>query len=85
MSNTTPALPAPDGNVTAALANANAGPDEIAINTGDTTTGGDMSYVGDDFDPVPRIDPRRGAPGVADHVIGLSQVTLNSLTRGPNR
>ena len=80
MSSLTPALPAPDGNVTAALALANAGPDEIAINTGDTTTEGDMSYVDEEFDPFPRHDPRRCVPGVADHVVGLSQVTLNSLT-----
>ena len=80
MSDLTPALPAPGGNATAALALPNAGPDEIAINTGDTTTEGDMSYVDEDFDPFPRHDPRRGTPGVADHVIGLSQVTLNSLT-----
>ena len=41
----TPALPAPGGNATAALALANPGPDEVATNTGDTTTEGDMSYV----------------------------------------
>ena len=80
MSNITPALPAPGGNATAALAVANAGPDEIVINTGETTTEGDMSYVDEEFDPFPRHDPRRCTPGVADHVIGLSQVTLNSLT-----
>ena len=58
----TPALPAPGGNATAALALANPGPDEVAINTGDTTTEGDMSYVDDDFDPFPRNDPRRSTP-----------------------
>ena len=69
MSGLTPALPAPGGNATAALAFANAGPDEIAINTGDTTTEGDMSYVDDEFDPFPRNDPRRCTPGVADHML----------------
>ena len=76
----TPALPAPGGNATAALAVANQGPDEIAINTGDTTTEGDMSYVDDDFDPFPRNDPRRSTPGDADHRVGLSQVNLHSMT-----
>ena len=75
---TPPALPAPGGNATAALALASATqPEEMVIHSGAATTEGDMSYLEDDFDPC-RNDPRRSRPGVLDSNIDISQLnTVN--------
>ena len=75
---TPPALPAPGGNATAALALASATqPEEMVIHSGAATTEGDMSYLEDDFDPC-RNDPRRNMPGVLDSNIDISQLnTIN--------
>ena len=74
-----PALPAPGGNATAALALANTSqPEEVVIHSGAATTEGDMSYLDEDFDPC-RSDPRRNMPGVLDTNIDISQLnTINS-------
>ena len=73
-----PALPAPGGNATAALALANTTqPEEVVIHSGAATTEGDMSYLDEDFDPC-RFDPRRNMPGVLDTNIDISQLnTIN--------
>eukprot|EP00435_Cladocopium_sp_Y103_P002455 s6081_g1.t1 len=75
-----PALPAPGGNALAALADVygNVTPNEIAINTGDTTTEGEMSFVDESFDPYPRNDPRVSMPGVLDYT--LENHLVNSTT-----
>ena len=75
---TPPALPAPGGNATAALALASATqPEEMVIHSGAATRDGDMSYLEDDFDPC-RNDPRRDMPGVLDSRIDISQLnTIN--------
>ena len=75
-----PALPAPGGNATAALALVNTTqPEEVVIHSGAATTEGDMSYQeeDEDFDPC-RYDPRRDMPGVSDANIDISQLnTIN--------
>jgi len=73
-----PALPAPGGNASAALALANATlPEEMVIHSGAATTEGDMSYLEEEFDPC-RQDPRRNMPGVLDSNIDISQLnTIN--------
>ena len=49
-----PALPAPGGNASAALALATTSqPEEVVIHSGAATTEGDMSYLDEDFDPMP--------------------------------
>ena len=75
---TPPALPAPGGNATAALALVTASqPEEVVIHSGAATTEGDMSYQEEDFDPC-RYDPRRDMPGVLDANIDISQLnTIN--------
>ena len=75
---TPPALPAPGGNATAALALANTSqPEEVVIHSGAATTEGDMSYLDEEFDPC-RQDPRRNMPGVLDSNIDISQLnTIN--------
>ena len=75
---TPPALPAPGGNASAALALANATlPEEMVIHSGAATTAGDMSYLEEEFDPC-RQDPRRNMPGVLDSNIDISQLnTIN--------
>ena len=75
---TSPALPAPGGNATAALAIAGATrPEEMVIHSGAATTEGDMSYLDEDFDPC-RTDPRRNMPGVLDANSETSQLnTIN--------
>ena len=75
---TPPALPAPGGNASAALALANATlPEEMVIHSGTATTEGDMSYLEEEFDPC-RQDPRRNMPGVLDSNIDISQLnTIN--------
>ena len=75
---TPPALPAPGGNATAALALVTASqPEEVVIHSGAATTEGDMSYLDEDFDPC-RSDPRRNMPGVLDSNIDISQLnTIN--------
>ena len=75
---TPPALPAPGGNASAALALANATlPEEMVIHSGAATTEGDMSYLEEEFDPC-RQDPRRNMPGVLDSNIDISQLnTIN--------
>ena len=75
---TPPALPAPGGNATAALAVAGTTrPEEMVIHSGAATTEGDMSYLEEDFDPC-RTDPRRNMPGVLDANIDISQLnTIN--------
>ena len=50
------------------------------IHAGDTTTEGDMSFVDEDFDSVPRCHPRRAMPGVLDTTVGLSQLNFTSMT-----
>ena len=65
---TPPALPAPNGNTTAAIVSAGTIPEEVVIHSGGPTTEGDMSYVDDPFDPVPTVDPRINMPGVLDMV-----------------
>jgi len=81
---TPPALPAPGGNATAALADAGVTrPEEMVIHSGAATTEGDMSYLEDDFDPLAqhdpfRNDPRRMTPGVLDSSVEFSQLnTIN--------
>ena len=73
-----PALPAPGGNASAALALATTSqPEEVVIHSGAATTEGDMSYLDEDFDPC-RSDPRRNMPGVLDTNIDISQLnTIN--------
>ena len=74
---TPPALPAPGGNASAALAIANTTqPEEVAIHSGAAATEGDMSYQEEDFDPC-RYDPRRDMPGVLDANIDISQLNIN--------
>eukprot|EP00435_Cladocopium_sp_Y103_P074494 s1156_g49.t1 len=77
-----PALPVPGGNALAALADVygNSTPTEVAINSGDTTIEGDMSFVEDDFDPCRRSDrdPRASMPGVLD--ISMENYQMNSMT-----
>ena len=75
---TPPALLAPGGNATAALAIAGTTlPEEMATHSGAATTEGDMSYLEEDFDPC-RTDPRRNMPGVLDANIEISQLnTIN--------
>ena len=76
---TPPALPAPGGNASAALALATTTqPEEVVIHSGAaTTTEGDMSYLDEEFDPC-RQDPRRNMPGVLDSNIDISQLnTIN--------
>jgi len=75
---TPPALPAPGGNATAALAVAGTTrPEEMVIHSGAATPEGDMSYLDEDFDPC-RTDPRRNMPGVLDANIEISQLnTIN--------
>ena len=75
---TPPALPAPGGNASAALALATTSqPEEVVIHSGAATTEGDMSYLDEDFDPC-RSDPRRNMPGVLDTNIDISQLnTIN--------
>ena len=75
---TPPALPAPGGNASAALALATTSqPEEVVIHSGAATTEGDMSYLDEDFDPC-RTDPRRNMPGVLDSNIDISQLnTIN--------
>ena len=78
----TPALPAPGGNASAALALANpTQPEEVVIHSGAaTTTEGDMSYLDEEFDPC-RQDPRRNMPGVLDSSVEISQLnTINFNT-----
>ena len=78
----TPALPAPGGNASAALALANpTQPEEMVIHSGAaTTTEGDMSYLDEEFDPC-RQDPRRNMPGVLDSSVEISQLnTINFNT-----
>ena len=78
----TPALPAPGGNASAALALANpTHPEEVVIHSGAaTTTEGDMSYLDEEFDPC-RQDPRRNMPGVLDSSVEISQLnTINFNT-----
>ena len=60
-----PALPAPGGNATAALAVADAGRDEVVIHSGPLTTVGFMGCVGDEH---ARFDPNDTSvqPGVLD-------------------
>ena len=74
----TPALPAPGGNASAALALADpTQPEEVVIHSGAATTEGDMSYLDEDFDPY-RFDPRRNMTGVLDTNIDISQLnTIN--------
>ena len=58
-----PALPAPGGNATAALALADAGPDDVVIHSGPLTT---VAYFEDEH---ARFDPngtRLSQPGVLD-------------------
>ena len=76
-----PALPAPGGNATAALALANTSqPEEMVIHSGAaTTTEGDMSYLDEEFDPC-RQDPRRNMPGVLDSNVEISQLNTSTLT-----
>ena len=72
---TPPALPAPGGNASAALALATTSqPEEVVIHSGAATTEGDMSYLDEEFDPC-RFDPRRNMPGVLD-----TNMTLVSST-----
>ena len=76
---TPPALPAPGGNASAALALATTTqPEEVVIHSGAaTTTEGDMSYLDEEFDPC-RQDPRRNMPGILDSNIDISQLnTIN--------
>ena len=75
---TPPALPAPGGNASAALALATTTqPEEVVIHSGAATTEGDMSYLDEEFDPC-RQDPRRNMPGVLDSNIDISQLnTIN--------
>ena len=69
----TPALPAPGGNASAALALASpTQPEEVVIHSGAATTEGDMSYLDEEFDPY-RSDPRRDMPGVLDASFGTSK------------
>eukprot|EP00435_Cladocopium_sp_Y103_P052665 s1266_g16.t1 len=77
---TPPALPAPGGNALAAIADVygQPTPTEVAINSGDTTTEGDMSFIDEDFDPVRKNDPRASMPGVLD--LTMENHYLNSMT-----
>ena len=77
-----PALPAPGGNASAALAIAGPTcPEEMVIHSGAATIEGDMSYSEEDFDPVTRNDPYRNdprcmSPGVLDPGVEFSQLTI---------
>ena len=80
-----PALPAPGGNATAALAIAGTTqPEEMVIHSGTATTEGDMSYLEEDFDPC-RNDPRRSMPGVLDSNIDISQLNTINFNSGDQR
>ena len=76
----TPALPAPGGNASAALALANATqPEEMVIHSGAATTEGDMSYLEEDFGPC-RHDPRRNMPEFWLQTLTLANSTPSTLT-----
>ena len=80
-----PALPAPGGNATAALALVNpTQPEEVVIHSGAATTEGDMSYLEEDFDPC-RHDPRRNMPGVLDANLDISQLNTINFNQVDNR
>ena len=81
----TPALPAPGGNATAALALANpTQPEEVVIHSGAATTEGDMSYLDEEFDPY-RSDPRRDMPGVLDASFDVTQLNTINFNHVDNR
>ena len=81
----TPALPAPGGNASAALALANpTQPEEVVIHSGAATTEGDMSYLDEEFDPC-RSDPRRDMPGVLDASMDISQLNTINFNQVDNR
>ena len=81
----TPALPAPGGNASAALALANpTQPEEVVIHSGAATTEGDMSYLDEEFDPY-RSDPRRDMPGVLDASFDVTQLNTINFNHVDNR
>ena len=75
---TRPALSAPGGNASVALALTDVTqPEEVVIHSGAAIIEGDMSYLDEAFDPCHQ-DPGRNMPGVLDSKIDISQLnTIN--------